>query len=85
MLFGMARDGDMPRALGRTLTKRQTPVPLHIGRVPVLPPAGMAICLALITQFGASVYGVTAGTVAFGVGVWLLDRPAKARPMGPHA
>ena len=142
MLFGMARDGDMPRALGRTLTKRQTPwvaalvlfagacallplgkvkiiasisalgilivfvgvhialivlrwkepqhvrpfrVPLHIGRVPVLPPAGLAICLALITQFETIVYGVTAGAVAFGVGVWLLSRPAKGRHTGTHA
>jgi len=142
MLFGMARDGDMPRALGRTLTKRRTPwvaavvlfagacallplgkvkiiasisalgillvfvgvhtalivlrwkepqrvrpfrVPLHIGRVPVLPLAGLAICLALITQFEAIVYGVTAGAVAFGVGVWLLSRPAQGHHMGTHA
>jgi len=136
MLFGMARDGDMPRALGRTLTRRRTPwvaalvlfagacallplgkvkiiasisalgillvfvgvhtalivlrwrepqrvrpfrAPLHIGRVPILPPAGLAICLGLITQFEAIVYGVTASAMAFGVGVWLLSRPAKGR------
>jgi hypothetical protein len=60
-------------------------VPLHIGRVPVLPPAGLAICLALIAQFEATVYGVTVGAVAFGVGVWLLSRPAKGRHTGSHA
>jgi hypothetical protein len=60
-------------------------VPLHIQRVPVLPPAGLAICLALITQFEAIVYGVTAGAVAFGVGVWWLSRPAQGRHTGTHA
>ena len=33
-------------------------VPLHIGRVPVPPPAGLALCLASITQFEAIVHGV---------------------------
>lgn len=60
-------------------------VPLHIGRVPVLPPAGLVVCLALITQFEAIVYGVAAGAVAFGVGVWLLSRPAKGRHTDSHA
>ncbi len=55
-----------------------------LGKV-FLPPAGMAICLALITQFEAIVYGVTAGAVALGVGVWLLSRPPKGRHMGTHA
>jgi len=121
MLFGMARDGNMPRALSLTLIKRRTPwvaalvlfagacallplgkvkiiasisalgilivfvgvhtamivlrwklpqqqrpfrVPVQIGRVPVLPAAGLAICMALITQFEALVYGVTAGALA---------------------
>lgn len=131
LLFGMARDGDMPRVLARTMTKRKTPwvaalalyagacvllplgevriiasisalgilivfvgvhaavivlrlreplrerpfrTPLHIGRWPLLPPIGIVISLALVSQFEPIVYAVTAGAAALGVAVFWLSR-----------
>jgi APA family basic amino acid/polyamine antiporter len=44
-------------------------VPLAIGRLPVLPLLGIAMALALITQFEAKVYAV--GALAVGVGLVL--------------
>ena len=127
LLFGMARDGEMPSALAKTLARRKTPwvaalalyafacillplgevktiasisalgiltvfigvhaavlvlrfnapeherpfrVPLAFGRLPLLPPLGIAISLALITQFEPVVYVVTAAAVAFGIAVY---------------
>jgi len=127
LLFGMARDGDMPRVLAKTLTGRKTPwvaalalyafacallplgevriiasisalgilvvfvgvhaavlvlrfkapeherpfrSPFAIGRLPLLPPLGIAISLALMTQFEPIVYAVTAAAVAFGIAVY---------------
>ena len=131
LLFGMARDGDMPRVLAKTLSGRKTPwvaalalyafacallplgevriiasisalgilvvfvgvhaavlvlrfkapeqerpfrSPLAIGRLPLLPPLGIAISLALMTQFEPIVYAVTAAAVAFGVAVYWATR-----------
>ena len=131
LLFGMARDGDMPRVLAKTLTRRKTPwvaalvlyafacallplgevriiasisalgilvvfvgvhsavlvlrfkapeherpfrSPLAIGRLALLPPLGIAISLALMTQFEPIVYAVTAAAVAFGVAVYWATR-----------
>lgn len=131
LLFGMSREGDMPRALAKTMARRKTPwvaalclygaacallplgevkiiasisalgiltvfvgvhaavmvlrwkqpqrerpfrTPLHIGRVPLLPPFGIAVSLALMTQFEPLVYAVTAGALAFGMLVYWLNR-----------
>jgi len=131
LLFGMARDGDMPDALAKTMSQRKTPWvaalvlyvaacvllplgeikiiasisalgillvfvgvhaavivlrykepsrerpfrgPLQLGRMPVLPPLGIIICLALMTQFEPIVYAVTAGAVVFGLAVYLIRR-----------
>lgn len=129
MLFGMAREGDMPKVLSRTWTTRKTPwvaalalftaaclllplgevkivasvssfgvlivftavqvamitlryrqpdkkrpfrVPLSIGKLPLLPPIGIVITLALITQFEPIVYAVGGGAILFGGVVYLL-------------
>lgn len=40
------------------------------GRLPLRPPLGIAISLALMTQFEPVVYAVTAAAVAFGVAVY---------------
>ncbi|MCY7318482.1 MAG: APC family permease [Ramlibacter sp.] len=131
LLFGMARDGDMPSVLAKTLSRRKTPwvaalalysfacallplgevriiasisalgilavfigvhaavlvlrfkapgherpfrAPLAIGRLPLLPPLGIAISLALMTQFEPIVYAVTAAAVAFGIAVYWATR-----------
>ena len=131
LLFGMARDGDMPAALAKTMSQRKTPWvaalvlyaaacvllllgevkiiasisalgilmvfvgvhaavivlrfkepdrerpfrgPLHVGRLPLLPPLGIVICLALMTQFEPIVYAVTGGAVLFGIAVYLIRR-----------
>jgi APA family basic amino acid/polyamine antiporter len=136
LLFGMAREGDMPGALTKTTTRRKTPwmaalalyagacallplgevkiiasisalgiltvfvgvhaalivlrwkqplrerpfrMPLRIGRVPLLPPFGIAISLALMTQFEPLVYAVTAGALAFGLLVFWLNRARTPR------
>jgi basic amino acid/polyamine antiporter, APA family len=54
---------DQPRA------ERPFRVPLSLGRVPLLPVAGMALALALVTQFDAVVYLIVAGVLlaAFGI------------------
>ena len=74
LLFGMARDGEMPRVLAKTMSRRKTPwvaaLALHVGRLPLLPPLGIAISLALMTQFEPVVYAVTGGTVVFGMAVY---------------
>lgn len=127
LLFGMARDGSMPRALARTTTQRKTPwvaalvlfggaclllplgevrtiasisalgillvfvavhaavivlrfkapqqvrpflSPFKVGRMPLLPPLGMAISLALITQFQPVVYAVVVGGIVLGMVVY---------------
>jgi basic amino acid/polyamine antiporter, APA family len=129
MLFGMAREGDMPKPLSRTWTKRKTPwvaafilfgaaclllplgevrivasvssfgvllvfasvqmamialrylqpdkkrpfhVPFSIGWLPILPPIGIVITLALLTQFEPIVYLVGGGAVAAGVVVYFM-------------
>lgn len=135
MLFGMARDGDMPAPLRKTLHGRRTPwvaalalfgaaclllplgkveiiasissagvilvfvavqaamivlryrkpnlrrgfvVPFSIGRFPVLPALGIAITLALLTQFSPLTYGIVAGTIVLGAAAYRLRR-AKGR------
>ena len=127
LLFAMARDGDMPQALAKTMTRRKSPwvaalalyaaacllLPLgevriiasisalgilavfigvhaavivlrfrepgrerpfrvswQIGRMPLLPPIGILISLALMTRFEPVVYAVTAGAVVFGMLVY---------------
>lgn len=127
MLFGMARGGDMPKALSRTLPGRKSPwiaalvlfgaaclllplgeikviasvssfgvllvfaavqvamialrlrhprkerpfrVPFAIGKIPVLPVIGIALVLALLTQFEAVVYAVGGGAILVGIGVY---------------
>ena len=134
LLFGMARDGDMPRALAKTMIRRKTPwvaalvlyagacvllplgevriiasvsalailgvfvgvhtavivlrfkspgrerpfrTPLHVGRLPLLPPLGIAISLALMTQFEPVVYAVTGGAVVFGMAVYWITRRTR--------
>ena len=134
LLFGMARDGDMPRALAKTMSRRKTPwvaalalyagacvllplgevriiasvsalailmvfvgvhsavialrfkspgrerpfrTPLHVGRLPLLPPLGIAISLALMTQFEPVVYAVTGGAVVFGMAVYWITRRTR--------
>jgi len=131
LLFGMARDGDMPKPLARLLPKRKTPwiaaltlfalacallplgrveivasisafgillvfiavqvvvirlryskpdmargfrVPLAIGRCPVTPVIGIAVCAALLTQFEGIVYVVGFATIAAGCAVYGLRR-----------
>lgn len=131
LLFGMARDGDMPRPLAVTLPARKTPwvaalalfgvaclllplgevrivasvssfgvllvfaavqaatirlrftqpdapraftVPLAIGRVPILPAVGIAIVLALVTQFEPLVYLVGGGAIGAGILIYLVHR-----------
>ena len=134
MLFGMARNGDMPHVLSRTLPGRKTPwvaalvlfaaacmllplgeiktiasvssfgvllvfaavqvamirlrfrqpdkkrpfrVPFAIGKVPLLPLAGIMMVLALLTQFEPLVYGVGGGAIAGGLGIYLLFRQRR--------
>ena len=134
LLFGMARDGDMPQALAKTMSGRKTPwvaalalyagacillplgevriiasvsalailgvfvgvhtavialriesprrerpfrTPLHVGRLPLLPPLGIAISLALMTQFEPVVYAVTGGAVVFGMAVYWISRRTR--------
>lgn len=134
LLFGMARDGEMPRALAKTMSRRKTPwvaalalyagacvllplgevriiasvsalailvvfvgvhtavialrfkspgrerpfrTPLHVGRLPLLPPLGIAISLALMTQFEPVVYAVTGGAVVFGMAVYWISRRTR--------
>jgi basic amino acid/polyamine antiporter, APA family len=131
LLFGMARDGDMPRPLAATLPFRKTPwiaalalfgvaclllplgevkivasvssfgvllvfaavqaaairlrftqphapraftVPLSIGRFPILPAVGIAIVLALVTQFAPLVYLVGGGAIGAGILIYLVHR-----------
>ncbi|MBC7942458.1 MAG: amino acid permease [Chitinophagaceae bacterium] len=134
LLFGMARDGDMPRALAKTMSRRKTPwvaalalyagacvllplgevriiasvsalailgvfvgvhtavialrfkspgrerpfrTPVHVGRLPLLPPVGIAISLALMTQFEPVVYAVTGAAVMFGMVVFWISRRVR--------
>jgi basic amino acid/polyamine antiporter, APA family len=136
LLFGMARDGSLPKVLARTTAGRRAPwvaalvlyagaclllplgevgtiasisalgillvfvtvhaaviglrfsAPAHdrpfrspwrLGRVPLLPPLGMAISLALITQFKPVVYAVVLGGLALGVVVYGAGRLARGR------
>ena len=139
LLFAMARDGDMPRVLARTMLRRKSPwvaalvlyaaacalLPLgevriiasisalgilavfvgvhaavivlrfrepererpfriswRIGRMPLLPPLGIGISLALMTRFEPVVYAVTAGAVVFGMLVYwgTRGRPRSVAP-----
>jgi APA family basic amino acid/polyamine antiporter len=134
LIFGMAREGDMPAVLARTATRRKTPwaaalalfafacgllplgdvriiasisslgillvfvgvqaallrlrftqpdlkrpfrVPLNIGRVPLPPVLGIAICLALITRFDAGVYAVLASVGAAGAAIYVVMRKRR--------
>lgn len=135
LLFGMAREGDMPSLLAKILPVRETPwvaalalfaaacallplgdtktlasvtslgvllvfigvqlamirlrytqpeakrtfrVPLAIGRFPILPAIGIAMSLALITQFEPVVYGVGGGALLLGILIyWLQKRKAR--------
>jgi APA family basic amino acid/polyamine antiporter len=131
LLFGMARDGDMPKLLSRTWKSRKTPwiaaialfagatallplgrveivasvssfgvllvfsgvhvallklrfskpalkrtftVPGAIRGVPLLPVLGLAISLALLTQFELIVYAVGGGAVLLGLAVYSQKR-----------
>ena len=51
--------------------------PLHVGRLPLLPPLGIAISLALMTQFEPVVYAVTGGAVVFGMAVYGITRRTR--------
>lgn len=139
LLFGMARDGDMPRPLAATLPFRKTPwvaalalfgvaclllplgeikivasvssfgvllvfaavqaaairlrftqpdaprtftVPLSIGRFPILPAIGIAIVLALLTQFEPFVYLIGGGAVGAGIVIYLMHRKWGAADAG---
>lgn len=134
LIFGMAREGDMPALLARTASRRKTPwaaalllfvlacaflplgdvkiiasvsslgiltvfigvqcalvalryrqpglerpfrVPLSLGRLPLLPVAGIAACLALLTQFDARVYLITGLAAAAGALVYAFMRPGR--------
>lgn len=55
-------------------TPRGFRVPLAIGRLPLLPVLGIALALALITQFPPRVYAVAAVAVALGLALRALAR-----------
>ncbi|MGZ9109469.1 MAG: APC family permease [Micavibrio sp.] len=139
LLFGMARAGDMPKALSKTLSGRQTPwvaaltlfgaaclflplgevkvvasissfgvllvfigvhaamitlryrqpdlqrgfkVPLSIGRLPLLPPLGIVMALALLTRFEPLVYLVGGGAVGFGILAYFLYARIRGNASG---
>lgn len=130
LLFGMAREGDMPKVLARLLPRRKTPwvaalvlfalacsllplgrveiiasissfgillvfitvqaavirlrftkpgmtrgfrVPLALGRWPVLPTMGIAMCAALLTRFDPLVYAIGGGALVLGSSLYFLQ------------
>lgn len=54
--------------------KRPFRVPMSIGKFPVLPAIGIAITLALITQFEPIVYAVGIGALTLGVVIFIIQR-----------
>jgi basic amino acid/polyamine antiporter, APA family len=55
-------------------TPRAFTVPLSIGRFPVLPAIGIAIILALLTQFEPLVYFIGGGAIGAGIVIYLGHR-----------